>query len=483
MAKKFSQIFNIALDQPQLDFVDITPDTDTPLYIDPFAISIKDDEWSISCHRHIRHFFTTALDHIRNNRQPQARAMLNGLSEPNETCLGLSSGRPAGRGVGGKQAFDLYESLAKSQAAKTGLLEELADCDLFVEGIGPDKLSDITTNIIRKLLIQYTQAQCKLHGIELKGTYPTGRFWDIDRRMWRSEYQALPIFKKRPLILVPKYSVRRKMCINAQEYYSHHVLNFIQQEELDRGSSLVRTLKSGESRPPFKNDLKEKFPFSRDFLARFSEANPEVLRGYKDLYSNLKGASGSLEHSDFDDGFEEAIFAEAIADRLRKIPSGDAAAASYHTFIIGALEFIFWPHLIYPKKEDPIHDGRKRVDISYTNAAQGGFFYRVHAAYNIGATYVMVECKNYSKDPANPEIDQLSGRFSANRGRVGFLVYRTVSDYNRLIKRCRDTAQDGRGVIIPIGDDQVFAYLSLIASGNRKAVDGKLEQTLERLIK
>src|SRR5581483_9616180 len=226
MAKRFSQLFRIGLDQPQLDFVDITPATDTRLFIDPFALSLKDDDWSSRCHAHIRHFFSTALDHIRTGRDAQAKALLNGLSEPNETCLGQSRGKPNGRGVSGKQAIDLYESLAKSQAAKSGLLEELADCDLFIEGIGPDKLSDITTNIIRRPLIEYTQAQCHLHGITLSGTYPSGRFWDMDEQEWRSDYQPLPAVDNRPIILVPKYSVRRVMCLNAQEYYSHHILNF-----------------------------------------------------------------------------------------------------------------------------------------------------------------------------------------------------------------------------------------------------------------
>ncbi len=483
MAKRFSQLFRIGLDQPQLDFVDITPATDTRLFIDPFALSLKDDDWSSRCHAHIRHFFSTALDHIRTGRDAQAKALLNGLSEPNETCLGQSRGKPNGRGVSGKQAIDLYESLAKSQAAKSGLLEELADCDLFIEGIGPDKLSDITTNIIRRPLIEYTQAQCHLHGITLSGTYPSGRFWDMDEQEWRSDYQPLPAVDNRPIILVPKYSVRRVMCLNAQEYYSHHILNFIQQEEMDRGSSLVRVLKSGERRPPHKTALRRKFPFTKDFLARFSEANPEVLDRYKQLYRSLPGSAGALSHDDFDDQFEESIFAKAVIDRLRVIPPGDEAASDYHKFMVGALEFVFWPHLIYPKMEDPIHSGRKRIDITYTNAARDGFFYRVHSAHNIGSNFVMVECKNYSKDLANPELDQLSGRFSANRGRLGLLLYRSVADYEKLLARCRDTALDGRGVIIPIGDEQLIAYLEAISDGKRELIDRGLEELIGKLLK
>lgn len=481
MARKFSEIFGIGLDQPQLDFVDIAPSIDTPLFVDPFAISLKDDEWSRQCHAHITHFFQTALEHIGAERYDEAKRLLNGLTEPNETCLGLSRGQPAGRGVSGKQAIDLYESLAKSQAAKTGLLEELADCDLFVEGIATDKLSDITTNIIRRLLIDYTQVQCALHEVALTGTYPSGRFWDMERCAWRQEYVSLPVFEAKRLILVPKYSVRRSLCIDAQEYYSHHVVNFIQQEEYERGSSLVRTLRSGVKAAPFKKDIKEKFPFSKEFLARFSQENPEVLKRYKEFWRNLPSARGVLSHQDFEEEFEEAAFSQALTLRLQEISPGSEHASTYHKVIVGALEFIFWPNLIYPEKEAEIHKGRKRIDIKYTNAAQRGFFFRASATQKTAARFVMVECKNYTKDPANPEIDQLSGRFSANRGWLGLLLYRQVSDYNVLLARCRDTAQDGRGFMLPLGDQQIIEYLELIANGERSSIDQKLENILRYL--
>ena len=254
--QRFSEVFGIGLDQSQLDFVDVSPDIDTPLFIDPFAISMKNDAWSENCHRHITHFFQTALDCIRAGEGPKARALLNGLSEPNETCLGLSRGKPAGRGVSGKQALDLYDSLSSSQAADSGILAELAECDLFVEGIGKDKISDITTNIIRRLLIEYTQSQCALHGIALTGEYPSGRYWDIDSQSWKSSYEQQPVIDGKRIILVPKYSVRRSLSLEAQEYYSHHILNFIQEEEFNRGSPLVRTLQNGERRTPPTNKEK-----------------------------------------------------------------------------------------------------------------------------------------------------------------------------------------------------------------------------------
>ena len=331
------------------------------------------------------------------------------------------------------------------------------------------------------MLIDYTQAQCALHGVALTGTYPSGRFWNIERSIWCQEYVSLPVYDQKRLILVPKYSVRRSLCINAQEYYSHHIVNFIQQEEYEKGSSLVRTLRNGASAPPFKRDIKEKFPFSKDFLARFSEEKPEVLREYKEFYRNLPSARGVLSHHDFEDDFEEAAFAQALIRRLRDIPTGSEHANAYHRVIVGTLEFIFWPNLICPEKEAEIHEGRKRIDIKYTNAAQHGFFYRANTASRTAARFVMVECKNYTKDPANPEIDQLSGLFAANRGWLGLLLYRQVSDYDLLLARCRDTAQDGRGFMLPLGDQQISEYLELIANGARPAIDQRLEAILQYL--
>jgi hypothetical protein len=150
--------------------------------------------------------------------------------------------------------------------------------------------------------------------------------------------------------------------------------------------------------------------------------------------------------------------------------------------MIGAIEFLFYPNLIYPVKEREVHGGRKRIDITYTNAARDGFFYRAHTAHQIASNVIMIECKNYVSEVANPELDQLSGRFSVNRGKLGILIARSCSDQALFMARCRDTAQDGRGFVIPIFDEDVYAMLALIKERRRSSIDAYLERMLNALL-
>lgn len=136
---------------------------------------------------------------------------------------------------------------------------------------------------------------------------------------------------------------------------------------------------------------------------------------------------------------------------LPAIPPGNEHASEYHNLIIGAVEFLFFPQLIYPRKEHEIHEGRKRIDIVLENSGRSGVFADIAIVRNYPASYVFFECKNYGREVGNPEIDQLSGRFSRERGRMGFLCCRGFEDRPKFIERCCDTFRDDRGFDAPIG--------------------------------
>ena len=90
----FAQLFGIDKDQSQLDFVDIDPSKDLPLFIDPYVFGVSSGPWAETCNRSILSFFDAALDAVKTNDDARGRALLNNLGEPNETCqIGRASWR------------------------------------------------------------------------------------------------------------------------------------------------------------------------------------------------------------------------------------------------------------------------------------------------------------------------------------------------------------------------------------------------------
>lgn len=452
---KISQIYNLNKSQAELDFVDIDPDGDLPIFLDPFFLSKRNDRWSIEATLTLRSFFQKVIDCIRLGQEALAKELFNHLHEPNATCLGLSKGNPCGRGIGNNDTDRIYEGLLSSKAIQTGLIQDIEDNILFVENFGKDKLSDMTTNILNRHLIKYTQNQCKLNNIPLTLSISSGFYWNRQEGEWQNEYTEMLVYNGRKILLVPKGIVSFCRGYTPERYYNQFVLEFLQNESLQLKSALVQRRINGT---PFvtKKSLKEVHPLNKDFLRRFTRNHPEVLQSFKDQtdiesLANLEIAESSINE-----------IAKNLISQLESIPYGPAHASAFHNLIIGILEIIFYPHLVNPVKEQEINQRRKRIDICFDNASKNGIFNRLSEKFKIFCPYIFVECKNYSRDIANPELDQIAGRFSVNRGQVGFVVCRTIDDMPLFIQRCKDTYKDQRGLIIPLVDEDMIVMLKNI---------------------
>jgi len=462
---KISQIYKLNKTQHELDFVDIDSSRDKAVFIDPFFLSTRNQPWCIDVTRTIKSFFQYGIDLIKSNEIDKARGIFIHLNEPNETCLGLSKSKPQGHGAGDDDSRRIFESILESRAVQTGLVEDLEDTAIFIDNINRDKVSDMTTNIIRKHLIEYTQSQCYLWGIPLVNDVPSGFFWDSVNKKWDNGYTNRLVVSNKPLLLVPKISVSFHKEYIDQKYYQHFALNYLQEEHLARNSSLVRerTLKDGSKhRYVTKKDIQEKeAPFSKEFLREFTKKHPEIFKDFKNAKAQSVQPIGNEALEDID----IVALVDYLITTLKSIIPGGEEAGKYHKFIIGVLELIFYPSLNNPIKEKEINDGRKRIDITFDNAASTGFFYTLHNIHQITSRYIFIECKNYSEDPHNPELDQLSGRFSVNTSKSGFLVCRNIEDKNLFLNRCRDLWKQKNELIIPLTDEEIIAILTNIKQG------------------
>lgn len=475
---RFSEYFKLNRTQPYLDFVDIPLHTDVAVFLDPTSIKALDSVWGNELSSFLQTFFETILRLIKEGNNDKAIKLLSSLNERNEFHLGYSTGKSRGHAFGAKSAETVWGALTKSKAATTGMLKDLEDTVLLIPGIGTDMISDAVCNILRAPLIKYTQDMCEYYNIPLTPNVYSGPMWNPIKERWESELVSLPITDEGMVILIPKILVRHSIRYQYDEYYRHYLLPEMQNEHLLANSPLVETLKN-KNRRVTKKALMEKYGKDKLSIIRETIKRPKVLEDFR--REVMSSTSQPLTHNDFSEveGTERPDLKALITD-LKILPTGKETAIEYEDIIEKILSVILYPSLCNPKKQYDLHDRRKRVDITYTNEAKNGFFSWLSQHYP--CPLIFIECKNYGKDIANPEIDQLSGRFSPSRGQVGLLVCREIKNKELMYKRCIDTAKDHRGFILPLDDNDIELLVNEYIKTNGKQTFPLLQKLWNNLI-
>lgn len=443
-----SEYFNLGRTQPALDFVDVHTTDDVPVFIDPRAIRIQKSEWSQECEAMLQSFFSEILDSVTLAGPGRIRSLITRMAdEPNETHLGFSQGRSRGRGLGGVRGEVVADNLSRSRAASTGLLRDLEDSVLMVDGVGRDIISDMTTHIIRGALIGYTQSAARYYGIPLESQH-SGPVWNPNALEWQEGFVDLPRTEWGPLLLVPKSIVRHDLIFDKKKYFSGYLAPHLENKEIEARSQLVHILKNGSPRV-YRDALKKKYGDGKLAIVEHTAEFPDALEKYRSSTSLL--SSPPLAHEQISAyTATPAVDFLALMDQIEAITPGKPGATMYHRAAESLITALFYPFLVNMKMEAEINEGRKRIDLLYDNIAGVGFFEWVGRHYR--APVIPVECKNYVHDVANPELDQLAGRFAPNRGKVGILLCRRFDDKELFVRRCKDTASEDKGFIIPLDD-------------------------------
>lgn len=463
---RVSEHYGITAAQASLEFVDVDISNDSPLFIDPTALRLIDTPLTRECTHLIQSFFGYILELTRDGNQTEAQRLLGGLGELNETRLGFSSGRARGSGLGPELGRLLWDALSTSRAASTGVLSDLEEATMFIDNIGPDRVSDLITNIIRGPLIRFTNEMAIKYSLPQVSDLISYE-WNPRTKSWDEITCALPIADAMPLLLVPRMFVHRtRPTFDASQYYRHAVIPYIQNQQIAQNTSLVRLLKHNVRKPPFKKTLMGIYPDVKATNIEITRESP----GVKDRYREQEEKKFEvISQSDLASGVgaQPPNFDQLLQDIL-DTPPGRDNATRYHHAAEKLLTALFFPALDLPIIELELHEGRKRIDIGYTNIARTGFFHWLHDVQNVMCAQIPVECKNYSNEIANEEFDQLTGRFGVNRGFCGILLHRGFANKQRIINRARDAAHDGRGYVLPLDDEDLKALVEerkLIADG------------------
>src|SRR5438477_7894510 len=146
------------------DWFDPILNADTELFVDPFLVFKEQKQGTRWGHAHeliVGHFnraFTLIAEANFNEQSlpyKKATALLV-FKEPKELCLGYTTRGTAGAGSGLGYAGSIASAIA--QAIRRGLVnpKHFEELGVLNEGIGADRISDITCTILKPLLIRYT---------------------------------------------------------------------------------------------------------------------------------------------------------------------------------------------------------------------------------------------------------------------------------------------------------------------------------------
>lgn len=187
----------------QLDVVDVLLEADTLLFIDPMLLSeSKHSEMHVDANKEYIERFTQIIQLLKASKGKddpawKAARRLFSFSEVGWTCLGYGS---SDKGSG----FGTHLVNTTMDTAYQIIHMDIEDPDLFMvmslfeEGIGADRISDMTTNIIFDSLVKFTNRIN--NSLNLKTIT-----FEFNKKTYTTPLNSLT---SKPLIFVPKDVVR-----------------------------------------------------------------------------------------------------------------------------------------------------------------------------------------------------------------------------------------------------------------------------------
>lgn len=228
----FSDYFNIK--QSTLEnygALNICLDCDLPLFIDPMLIFNNNKPEYKKLHRNIIKYFNFLYNKSLSGLNEKEILTWFNFSEVPNNWLGYSLEGNKGTALGKKYAMFLHENISfvinHNNITKSQHIEKAM---LLYDGTGRDKISDLTVNLIKDYLCEFTQtfAQKHLPVEKCEKVYVDKAYFNYKTESFVSEEYYLPIFvndngEKEYLLLTPLDLLRKEeQSINKKSFISNY---------------------------------------------------------------------------------------------------------------------------------------------------------------------------------------------------------------------------------------------------------------------
>lgn len=289
----FSFIFGLEKKQNQLDFIDINlHKKDNLLFLDPRLVSYNSDKFSKEMDKYLRKYWGVLIAEIKKENFSQVFKLMRGLAEPKETHLGFSEKKQSGNSVGNKLKPQFIRELFSLINNTNSHVTNLEDIEFFIDRVGEDRISDITTKIVKQVLIDFTIEECRKHNLKTH-TFLQKDIWNFENGEWESKFVDLPSFDSKPIILIPKNIVRLKG--GSKNIISCFYRFAIREYILNDPNLLKGIFPTGKDGQHLSKDIKNHFPISKQTLGEWNNKYPRLMVDFKSDYLHDKVACLSDE--------------------------------------------------------------------------------------------------------------------------------------------------------------------------------------------
>jgi hypothetical protein len=436
--------FDIALSQRDVDFVIPRLDADLPLAIDPFLLYKAKRPDLKEAHEDLLAMFAAAFEAFRSGDEARARDLLR-FPEVREIRFGYAEASVEGSGVGDVLSRLTVEVLRQSPALLARGIRHVEELQLFSVGIGPDRISDAVGNVLKRFLVDYTARQAQLWGIPVTDGIPLERIWDRPAQEWVDEYVSIPVdpITRIPILLVPRWIVRRLPWINFPEFARTDLTRFL------GGRATARRV------------------LQKPAAVAVTQRRVEIVNRYIDR----KEAESAQAQADPPPLLATAPFpaGDDVLASLSALRTGVASAYEYQRLVLALLNTLFEPELVDGEPQARTASGVEIRDIIYTNNSDRSFLRFLQVEHS--NLLLVFDCKNVAALDAD-DVNQMANYLGDPLGRCGFIVTRAAAtDAN--LKKARATYNKGspRKVVLVLSDADLEVMVEMKRAGKRHPVD------------
>ncbi|MCW8934505.1 MAG: hypothetical protein OQK98_07250 [Gammaproteobacteria bacterium] len=436
---RFTEFNDVHVPQHELDFAIPFLNEDIPLYIDPFLIWKSPSLSDKGLHQMIIAAFNNLGALTKSGHIDKAVEQLVLASECDEVGLGNSATRK-GKRIGKKSAIEVLSLFERISYYKDHGFRHIEEIQLFVDGIGKDRVSDIACNFMKSYLIDFTHQECSDLGISMQRVR-VAAVYNHDKKEFETIEATLPVHPETgtPLLLIPKRWLRHVPWLSYDSYFRNHCP---QDDIAHEGEELTKV---------------KVLTYNRD--------NYGVIDAY------VRERERTVADCEHDPLFTQIpiLSAKRKFATIKKLPTGKTGGADmkYERAMGELLPSLFYPYLDFAQEQARTDSGVSIRDLIFYNSRTHEFLRQIMNDY--GSRQITFEMKNVAKIKRE-HVDQLNRYLHDDLGKFGVFVTRNPLQKAELT-RTVDLWSGQRKAVIVLTDTDLEQMVEVFDSKQRHPID------------